>query len=86
MFGRKFDFRGPFMMEKNTSCSRYLDSPFRIQFWYWLRYRPKVSANLGFGFGIGPKPTDQNSGFGYTLVLRPILMHDSFALKQPWRG
>ena len=42
------------MIEKNTSCYRYLDSPFKMQFRYRLRNRPKVSANLGFG--IGPKP------------------------------
>jgi hypothetical protein len=33
-----------------------LDSPFKMRFWYRLRYRAKVSANLSFGFGIGPKP------------------------------
>ena len=52
MFGRKFSL----MVEKNTSCYWELDSPFKMQFWYWLQYWLKVSANLGFGFGIGPKP------------------------------
>ena len=27
MFGRKFGFRGPYMMEKNTSCHWLLNSP-----------------------------------------------------------
>ena len=55
MSGRKFGFKGPFMMEKNTSCYRELDSPFKMQFQYRLRYRPKVSANLGFGIIHKPK-------------------------------
>ena len=30
MFGRKFGFRGPFIVEKNNSCYRELDSPFQM--------------------------------------------------------
>ena len=56
MFGRKFDFNGPFTIEENTSCYSQLDSLLKMQFRYQLQYRPKVSANLGFSFGIGPKP------------------------------
>ena len=56
MFGRKFGFRGPVMIEKNTSCCWQLDSPFKMWFKYQLLYQPKESANLSFTFGIGRKP------------------------------
>ena len=39
MFGRKFGFGGPFMMEKLTP-------PFKMWFGFQLLYRPKVSVIL----------------------------------------
>ena len=64
MFGRKFGFRGPFMMKKNTSCIG--------------NYILPLKCSLGIGYCMGQKYLPiwvsvlvsdliQNSGFGCTL-------------------
>ena len=69
MFGRKFVFRGPFMMEKNTSCYQQLDSKSKINL--------DLKCGFSIGYGIGRKyqpilvsvsVLNQNSGFGRTLA------------------
>ena len=81
MFGRKFGFKGPFMMEKiphaigNQILS--LKCSFGIVYSIGQKY---VSANLGFGFGIGPKPkqwfrsytTQKQLAINYTIFFDTV--------------
>ena len=62
MLGRKFGSRGPLMIEKNTSCCRQLDFPFKNL----VLVSVTVSAKSIGQFGL-PFQYWKNSGFGRTL-------------------
>ena len=63
MFGRKFGFRGPFMMEKTLMLSvTRLKFSFGIDYGIGQKYLP-------IWVSVSVSDLNQNSGFGRTLLL-----------------
>ena len=78
VFGNKFGFRGPLMMEKIGNWIFPQKSGFSIG--------PKVSANLGFGIGIRPKPKQWFRSYtkGCMIQQRAEFLQGLQALSQLW--
>ena len=69
MFGRKFGFRGPFMMEKNPHAIGNQILPLKCRFGIGYGISQKYLPIWVFGFGIRPKPKQRF--WSYTKLYRP---------------